>query len=200
MEIGLLSLGFGIGFRYKDKDKFLKFCNNVFTIVPFCKSFVNFEMFKLERTLEVDGNRIEKHPNGGEYAKKVNGLMNYKFDCSITPNKARLNDGEVDLNASDSHVIKKLIIGVDPDNKIQWVWLGNQVHLNKDENSCCVVLTYDIFQQVLSEEVLTELLNHLSVYDYTSNVKTDAPHSDTFLKNNPDIANEENKELVSQTS
>jgi len=147
--------------------------------------------FQLNNPIIVGENEIGENPR----SKKINGVLAYSFKCHIVPTKAKLgpdtfyqnqdNDQLVDIKVSPTNIIRKMIVGVDRENKIQWLYVGKQPHPNKLDTSGCVAIKEDVYLNVLSEETLINIIDTLKVYDYREGKVTSSfHHTDDFRKSN----------------
>lgn len=116
------------------------------------------------------------------------GLRLYKFKCRIRPNVAVLeSNGVVQahvMKTPKEFAVREFLVGTSSsDNKIQWVWLGDQYHCDKHPDSKCLNIG-DAMGEVISKESIETLTSYISTYylsDPMSNAHWD---NDTFYKEN----------------
>jgi hypothetical protein len=153
--------------------------------------------FKLNAPIMIGENEISENPR----SKKINGVLVHSFKCRINPTQAKIdpdsfyenqdNDQLVDIKVPSKNIIRKMMIGVDRENKVQWVYVGGQPHPNKEESSGCVLLKDNVFLKVLSEEVLINVIDILKVYDYREGkILSSSHHTDEFRKSNSNLFKE----------
>lgn len=136
-------------------------------------------------------NSITYGENYIEIPRKYRGRKSmtiYDFECSITPDRARLRDlSEHKLKVPKEYAITRFKIAVHPDNTVECLDLGSrQYHSDKCPKSECFFLG-GLKGQELTEQFVIDVLMLLMTYDLDNPMSRDHWENPEFNKSNKQI-------------
>ena len=130
----------------------------------------------------------QNHIAHNHKTRKHREWVMHSFTCRIQPKKARMSDHQtfLPLWVPDEYIIRHFTVGVNSDNTVEFVWLGDQYHCDNDPQSNCLALQH-LYREEFNEEFMEDLMDLISVYDVETSMRHDHWDHEKFRQNNKKI-------------